>query len=92
MNFLAFSFRFYRVNSSRSRSTGGSGLGLAILKAIVQTHQGKLSVQSQLGKGSTFTVQLPLNATHMKSDASGKLLRERIYSLKVLHCILRIFK
>lgn len=84
--------RFYRVSSDRSRSTGGSGLGLAIVQAIVGAHKGKLNVESELGKGSTFTVQLPLNGTHMKSDASGKLLCERIYSLKVLHRVLRIFK
>ncbi|GAA6618751.1 two-component system sensor histidine kinase RppB [Scytonema sp. NUACC26] len=52
--------RFYRVNSDRSRRTGGSGLGLAIAHAIVQTHRGSLHVQSELGKGSTFIVQLPL--------------------------------
>lgn len=53
--------RFYRVSSDRSRSTGGSGLGLAIAQAIVQAHQGKLNVQSELGKGSTFTVELAFN-------------------------------
>ena len=52
--------RFYRVNSDRSRVTGGSGLGLAIASVIVQAHKGSLQVQSQLGKGSTFTVRLPL--------------------------------
>ncbi len=52
--------RFYRVNSDRSRVTGGSGLGLAIASVIVQAHGGSLQVQSQLGKGSTFTVRLPL--------------------------------
>ncbi|WP_026104169.1 two-component system sensor histidine kinase RppB [Anabaena sp. PCC 7108] len=52
--------RFYRVNADRSRNTGGSGLGLAISLAIVQTHKGKLEVQSLVDNGSTFTVTLPL--------------------------------
>jgi signal transduction histidine kinase len=52
--------RFYRVNADRSRHTGGSGLGLAIALAIVQTHKGKLEVQSDVNNGSTFTVILPL--------------------------------
>lgn len=52
--------RFYRINSDRSRNTGGSGLGLAIASMIVQAHKGSLQVQSQSGKGSTFTVRLPL--------------------------------
>ncbi|AFY36270.1 two-component system sensor histidine kinase RppB [Calothrix sp. PCC 7507] len=64
--------RFYRVSNDRSRNTGGSGLGLAIAQAIVQAHQGRLNVQSELGKGSTFTVQLPLDVTHLKSDRSLK--------------------
>ncbi|MEH2113621.1 two-component system sensor histidine kinase RppB [Nostoc sp.] len=55
--------RFYRVNSDRSRKTGGSGLGLAIAQAIIQSHQGSFNVQSQLGKGSTFTIQLPFHVT-----------------------------
>ena len=52
--------RFYRVNSDRSRHTGGSGLGLAIAKAIVVSHHGSLEVESEVGKGSTFIVILPL--------------------------------
>ncbi len=53
--------RFYRVSSDRSRQTGGAGLGLPISRAIAQAHYGSIQVQSQLGKGSTFTVQLPLH-------------------------------
>lgn len=52
--------RFYRIHNDRSRRTGGSGLGLAIAQAIVQTHQGMIQVESELGQGSTFIVQLPL--------------------------------
>ena len=51
--------RFYRVSSDRTRGSGGAGLGLAIAEAIVHAHHGNLQVQSELGKGSTFTIRLP---------------------------------
>lgn len=51
--------RFYRVDSDRSRKTGGTGLGLALAQAIVQRHQGQLSVDSEIEQGSLFTVSLP---------------------------------
>jgi two-component system OmpR family sensor kinase len=52
--------RFYRVDPARSRAEGGSGLGLAIVKAIAEQHQGKVTVTSEPGKGSTFTVSFRL--------------------------------
>lgn len=53
--------RYYRVDESRSRQTGGSGLGLAIVKAYVQVHKGQVEVNSELNKGTTFTVILPIS-------------------------------
>ena len=51
--------RFYRVDRSRSRDTGGTGLGLAIVKHIATRHQAQLLVDSEPGKGSTFTLRFP---------------------------------
>ena len=52
--------RFYRVDRGRSRNLGGTGLGLSIVKHIVQFYQGDISVTSELGKGTEFTVRLPV--------------------------------
>ncbi len=52
--------RFYRVDNARSRQLGGTGLGLAIVKHVVNRHRGRLDIQSTPGKGSTFTVTLPI--------------------------------
>lgn len=51
--------RFYRVDRSRSRETGGTGLGLSIVKHVLTRHQGRLEVESALGKGSVFRAVLP---------------------------------
>lgn len=51
--------RFYRTDRSRNRKTGGAGIGLTIARAIVQAHKGKITVESQEGCGSRFTVVLP---------------------------------
>mgnify|MGYP000767888792 FL=1 len=52
--------RFYRVDKSRSKETGGTGLGLAIVKHAVEHHNGSIEVESELGKGSVFSVRFPL--------------------------------
>jgi two-component system phosphate regulon sensor histidine kinase PhoR len=54
--------RFYRVDTARSRELGGTGLGLAIVKHIINRHRGALVIESEVGKGSTFSVYLPIAA------------------------------
>ena len=53
--------RFYRIDQARSRKMGGTGLGLAIVKHIVQEHGGSVSVNSTIGKGSRFSIHLPIS-------------------------------
>ncbi len=52
--------RFYRVDNLLTRKTEGSGLGLAITKRIIEAHGGRIMVHSEVGKGSRFTLQLPV--------------------------------
>jgi two-component system phosphate regulon sensor histidine kinase PhoR len=52
--------RFYRVDTSRSRSLGGTGLGLSIVKHIIERHRGRLTIESKVGRGTTAHVLLPV--------------------------------
>ena len=51
--------RFYRVGSDRGRKTGGTGLGLSIVKHVMNAHQARLQIESELGEGSSFRCQFP---------------------------------
>ena len=67
--------RFYRVDVKRSREKGGTGLGLAIVKHILNRHQGRMQVESQPGRGSSFIVSLPVApATESAGAAVTELL------------------
>jgi two-component system OmpR family sensor kinase len=54
--------RFYRADASRSRESGGVGLGLSIVEAVAQAHDGKVTAESEPGRGTTFRIVLPLAA------------------------------
>ena len=60
--------RFYRVDAGRSRSTGGTGLGLSIVKHALEHLDGKLSIESEIGVGTTFTCSFPIHRVHSGSQ------------------------
>ena len=64
--------RFYRVDVARSRATGGSGLGLAIVKHAMQQNQGKLRIESELGRGSTFICDFPTQLVVYKGTETNQ--------------------
>jgi len=63
--------RFHRVQNSRSRTHEGSGIGLSLVQELVKLHGGAVTAESQLGKGTTFIVAVPLGAAHLPQDKIG---------------------
>jgi PAS domain S-box-containing protein len=63
--------RFHRIENTRSRTHEGSGIGLALVQELVKLHGGSVRVESELGKGSTFIVSIPLGSSHLPPDRIG---------------------
>jgi len=63
--------RFYRVKSAQGRTFEGSGIGLALVQELAKLHGGSVRVESQINKGSTFTVSIPLGKAHLPADRIG---------------------
>jgi signal transduction histidine kinase len=64
--------RFHRVEGARARTNEGTGIGLALIQELVKLHCGRVEVESVLGRGTTFTVTLPLGTAHLPADRIGK--------------------
>ncbi|WP_198155354.1 sensor histidine kinase [Candidatus Burkholderia verschuerenii] len=63
--------RFHRIADAKGRSFEGSGIGLALVQELVRLHGGRIAVQSEVGKGTAFTVQLPFGASHLPAERAG---------------------
>ncbi len=65
--------KFYQADNQKSASAKGTGLGLAIAKEIVEAHQGKITVESTLGRGTTFTLLLPVTDVNRRRSTGFRL-------------------
>lgn len=72
--------RFYRADEARSHETGGSGLGLAIARWVVEMHHGSISVDSTLGQGSIFSINLPLAESQLTGNLPAKDPTQSLFS------------
>jgi two-component system phosphate regulon sensor histidine kinase PhoR len=68
--------RFYRVSTSRSRESGGTGLGLSIVKHVLNLHQARLEIESEVGHGSTFSVHFGAERVEPRLDAPHPIITD----------------
>lgn len=72
--------RFYQVDGSHTREQEGTGIGLSLTKELIELHKGKIEVESEEGKGSTFTVIIPLGTDHLNPEEICELEQDKIES------------
>ena len=80
--------RFYQVDGSHTREHEGTGIGLALTKELVELHKGKITVESEHGKGTTFTIKLPLGMDHLKPDEICEEMKEAEKAASALNGII----
>ncbi len=81
--------RFHRVADTRGRSHEGSGIGLALVQELVKLHGGSISVESQLGEGTTFRVAIPKGSGHLPTEQRQEIARASVPTRDARRCLCR---
>ena len=76
--------RFYQVDGSHTREQEGTGIGLSLTKELVELHKGKIELESEEGKGTTFTINIPLGKEHLKPEEIYEEEKEKEYEKEII--------